>query len=184
MNNKRKAERLVRMLTDGYSGMKAVREVIELLEQWPDETQSAVADPVAWVDALKDAFFEGFASVETYNDTFLNSAEEAWATYTPPAAQPAQPAWYACKTQGGEFDVTFVATRDEAIAQVEYALADDPSLKFEDLIVNLYTGPQQRTWVGLTDEEILQGNKESWVTLQAWQSSVWWAEAKLKEKNT
>ena len=39
-------------------------------------------------------------------------------------------------------------------------------------------------WVGLTDEEILQGNKESWVTLQAWQSAVWWAEAKLKEKNT
>jgi hypothetical protein len=43
---------------------------------------------------------------------------------------------------------------------------------------------QQRTWVGLTDEEIVQGNKESWVTEQAWQSAVWWAEAKLKEKNT
>ena len=42
----------------------------------------------------------------------------------------------------------------------------------------------QRTWVGLTDEEIAQGNKESWVTEQAWQSAVWWAEAKLKEKNT
>ena len=42
----------------------------------------------------------------------------------------------------------------------------------------------QRTWVGLTDEEIEQGCKESWVTLQAWQSAVWWAEAKLKEKNT
>ena len=40
-----------------------------------------------------------------------------------------------------------------------------------------------RPWVGLTDEEILQGNKESWVTLQAWQSAVWWAEAKLREKN-
>lgn len=39
-------------------------------------------------------------------------------------------------------------------------------------------------WVGLTDEEIEQGCKESWVTLQAWQSAVWWAEAKLKEKNT
>ena len=42
----------------------------------------------------------------------------------------------------------------------------------------------QRTWVGLTDEEIEQGCKESWVTEQAWQSAVWWAEAKLKEKNT
>jgi hypothetical protein len=41
----------------------------------------------------------------------------------------------------------------------------------------------QRPWVGLTDEEIAQGNKKSWVTEQAWQSAVWWAEAKLKEKN-
>ena len=47
-----------------------------------------------------------------------------------------------------------------------------------------YTTPPKRTWVGLTDEEIAQGCKESWVTEQAWQSAVWWAEAKLKEKNT
>jgi len=44
--------------------------------------------------------------------------------------------------------------------------------------------PALRNWQGLTDEEIEQGNKESWVTEQAWQSAVWWAEAKLKEKNT
>jgi hypothetical protein len=43
---------------------------------------------------------------------------------------------------------------------------------------------QRYPWVGLTDEEIAQGLKESWVTEQAWQSAVWWAEAKLKEKNT
>ena len=41
----------------------------------------------------------------------------------------------------------------------------------------------RRPWVGLTDEEIGQGCKESWVTEQAWQSAVWWAEARLKEKN-
>ena len=45
------------------------------------------------------------------------------------------------------------------------------------------TGQPNREWVGLTDEEIAQGHKESWVTEQAWQSAVWWAEAKLKEKN-
>jgi transcription initiation factor IIE alpha subunit len=50
--------------------------------------------------------------------------------------------------------------------------------------VPLYTALPKRTWVGLTDEEIAQGLKESWVTEQAWQSAVWWAEAKLKEKNT
>ena len=43
--------------------------------------------------------------------------------------------------------------------------------------------PQKKQWVGLTDEEIAQGLKESLVTEQAWQSAVWWAEAKLKEKN-
>jgi hypothetical protein len=50
----------------------------------------------------------------------------------------------------------------------------------------LYTNPPaaQRQWVGLTDEEIEQGCKESWVTEQAWQSAVWWAEAKLRSKNT
>ena len=43
-----------------------------------------VQEPVAWEDALKDAFFEGFASVATYNDTILNSPEEAWEKYKPP----------------------------------------------------------------------------------------------------
>jgi hypothetical protein len=42
----------------------------------------------------------------------------------------------------------------------------------------------QREWQGLTDDEIQKGNRENWVTEQAWQSAVWWAEAKLKEKNT
>ena len=41
----------------------------------------------------------------------------------------------------------------------------------------------QREWVGLTDEEIEQGHKDSWVTKQAFESTVWWAEEKLKEKN-
>ena len=44
--------------------------------------------------------------------------------------------------------------------------------------------PMKRTWVGLTDDEIAQGWKESWVTEQAWQSAVWWAEDKLRNKNT
>ena len=43
---------------------------------------------------------------------------------------------------------------------------------------------QKKKWVGLTNEEIREGNKNSWVTKQAWESAVWWAEAKLKEKNS
>lgn len=41
----------------------------------------------------------------------------------------------------------------------------------------------QREWVDLTPEEIDEGNKQSWVSIQAWQSAVWWAAEKLKETN-
>jgi len=93
---------------------------------------------------------------------------------------------------------------DEAIAAIKEALAQpeqEPVAKVIDWGVEgprlqgltndwpvvgtlLYTTPPQRTWVGLTDEEIAQGCKESWVTEQAWQSAVWWAEDKLRNKNT
>ena len=51
--------------------------------------------------------------------------------------------------------------------------------------IPLYATPPtaQRTWVGLTDEEIEEGIKQSWVTEQAFQSAAWWAEDKLKQKN-
>jgi hypothetical protein len=42
---------------------------------------------------------------------------------------------------------------------------------------------KQREWVGLTDEDIAEGAKQSWVDKQAFESAVWWAEAKLKENN-
>ena len=59
----------------------------------------------------------------------------------------------------------------------------DPTGKLEGKWFPLYAAPPRREWVGLTDEEITQGNKESWVDFQAFQSAVWWAEAKLREKN-
>ena len=46
------------------------------------------------------------------------------------------------------------------------------------------TTPPKREWQGLTDEEIDEGQRQSWVDKQAFESAVWWAEAKLKEKNT
>jgi hypothetical protein len=52
-----------------------------------------------------------------------------------------------------------------------------------DYTIPLYTAPPKREWQGLTDEEIEEGAKQSWVSRSAFESSVWWAEAKLKEKN-
>ena len=48
--------------------------------------------------------------------------------------------------------------------------------------IPLYTTPQQRTWVGLTDEEIKAmdaGNTSN----ASFYAGALWAEAKLKEKN-
>jgi hypothetical protein len=47
-----------------------------------------------------------------------------------------------------------------------------------------YTQPIEKEWVGLTDEEIDEGAKQSWVSQQAFESAVWWAMEVLKEKNT
>jgi hypothetical protein len=47
----------------------------------------------------------------------------------------------------------------------------------------LYTAPQPRPWVGLTDEEIRAMCKQPWVvdTVKQWAEII---ESKLKEKNT
>lgn len=49
--------------------------------------------------------------------------------------------------------------------------------------LTLYTAPPKREWQGLTDEEIAEGARQSWVDKQAFESAVWWAESKLREKN-
>jgi hypothetical protein len=69
---------------------------------------------------------------------------------------------------------------DDVVAKIEtapYSARVRAQHLFED-------EPQQRTWVGLTDEDIERGCNSSWVNRQAFESAVWWAEAKLKEKNT
>ena len=42
----------------------------------------------------------------------------------------------------------------------------------------------KKPWKGLTDEEIEEGHKNSWITKQAFESACWWAEDKLRKKNT
>jgi hypothetical protein len=74
-----------------------------------------------------------------------------------------------------------LAKEQEPVKIIQYNCTCGRTMKFES--VHGVVAPQ-RTWVGLTDDEIAHGWKESWVTEQAFQSAVWWAEEKLKEKNT
>jgi hypothetical protein len=47
----------------------------------------------------------------------------------------------------------------------------------------LYATPPQRTWVGLTDEEIEASKPTRSNDAVVWELAVEWAEAQLKEKN-
>ena len=57
----------------------------------------------------------------------------------------------------------------------------DPSSGYSARML-VYTAPPQRTWVGLTDEEIKQGESKGELGHGFIQGALW-AEAKLKEKN-
>ena len=76
-------------------------------------------------------------------------------------------------------------TFDEWFSSVFGTIQTHQAELFKDELEALWNLAQaNRKWVGLTDEEIAQGMKGSWVTQQVFESAVWWAEAKLKEKNT
>lgn len=76
----------------------------------------------------------------------------------------------------------------EAITALREALAGQKSGIKQ--VIELYDSPDQpsqRTWVGLTDEEIDQGLLRSdyaFKTAEAWRAGVVFAMTKLKEKNT
>lgn len=78
-------------------------------------------------------------------------------------------------------DIIFRYRKETPLGNQPHMIA----LVADDTIKALRTALAQpeKEWVWLTDEEIRKGNKDSWVTRQAWESAVWWAEKKLKEKN-
>ena len=91
-----------------------------------------------------------------------------------------------------------IGDRDKAITAIKEALAQpeqEPVAWADHGVVNwiadkqfkhaslLYTTPPQRTWVGLTDEEIKQGESKEELGHGFIQGALW-AEAALKEKNT
>ena len=68
-----------------------------------------------------------------------------------------------------------------AAIQQELAMAYERLVGFQKIHAALEQ--PEREWQGLTDEEIAEGAKQSWVDKQAFESAVWWAEEKLREKN-
>ena len=77
-------------------------------------------------------------------------------------------------------------TQQEPVAWEQfYPDIGKPQIAFNAEVIG-YVAPQ-RTWVGLTDEEIDQGLLRSNHALQtagAWRDGVEWATKQLKEKNT
>ena len=94
-------------------------------------------------------------------------------------------AWQLCADECGE----------EACTELIWEGGPNPEpwgdrwMKYEEeakrliALVRKHTTPPQRTWVGLTDDEIIdRANNE--VFAEAFARGVAWTEAKLKEKNT
>ena len=74
----------------------------------------------------------------------------------------------------------------EALKQIDEAMPF-PVAKLAQASIKEALAQPQRTWVGLTDEEIDQGLLRSNHALQtagAWRDGVEWATKQLKEKNT
>ena len=117
----------------------------------------------------------------TNNDEFNASAEmmhEAIAAIKEALAQPAQEpvAWGVF--EGNLHDMFFSRKEAEYMAYLKGSPAE---------VRPLYTAPQQRPWVGLTDEGIQDCYKAAYKVVQGRRLEVTFAraiEAKLKEKNT
>ena len=75
-------------------------------------------------------------------------------------------------------------TQDEEFERVERESGWRKRQVEQSEMCSNYGGFCKKEWVGLTDAEIDQGHKDSWVTKQAFESAVWWAENKLRSKNT
>ena len=82
--------------------------------------------------------------------------------------------------------------KDEPFGYFRYDLRLDAWVQSRDSNQGaaFYTTPPQRTWVGLTDDEIQQSYRLKckefghWLDERAFLVATKWAEAKLKEKNT
>ena len=147
--------------------LEVLKQALEALEQVTKELL-AVRDELAERGARP--------TTNVFHQRLWDSSFSAYTDHAIPAAQSLRQAIAELESQKqGEP----VACKECHLKDTVYDLLGD--LKVANLKLSVRS---QRTWVGLTDEEIEEGIKQSWVTEQAFQSAAWWAEAKLKEKNS
>jgi hypothetical protein len=131
-----------------------------------------VQEPVAWMypdDYERMTNSETFCTVYSVEVGSATRGESTVALYTTPPAQPAQPAQ--------QEPVARLVWRDGVGFMLHLV---DEGRKLPEGNYDLYTSPPaQRTWVGLTKEDIVNCLGEP-----CWDDVVRKAEAKLKEKNT
>ena len=148
--------------------------MIEILKQALEALEQVTKELLAVRDELAERGARPTTNV--FHQRLWDSSFSAYTDHAIPAAQSLRQAIAELESQKqGEP----VACKECHLKDTVYDLLGD--LKVANLKLSVRS---QRTWVGLTDEEIEEGIKQSWVTEQAFQSAAWWAEAKLKEKNS
>jgi hypothetical protein len=116
-------------------------------------------DEALTLEALKYAASKGYGLRDMKIAPFTIKGNEA-------LAQPAQePVAWMVYTQDGKS--VYVTDNPTDIPEGQRALP-------------LYTAPVQRTWVGIPEEDLKQGDESFFV---AWREGARWADAYLKEKN-
>ena len=153
------------------------REMLNKLHNEMLEAQPApVQEPVAWADL--NALTEQFNSVNC-GTAYRLPGESRQPLYTSPPAQQQEPvAW----------TLLLVGEHNGIVGKAGNTFEGHPEHYRR---VDVYTAPQQRTWVGLTDEEVLSEAKRFALGLSFPFNGVTTPEmfaraieAKLKEKNT
>ena len=177
--------------------MKGVKEAItaikEALAQPEQEsTNWHVIDPTGNVVATEKDAIHGWARLGGFKPTLevlLAHHESGWRVVPAPPlpVQPDQSVAGYCKKIG-----ELIAERDRlraALAQPVQPEQEPVAWEqfHEHMAGSFYTHPPQRTWVGLTDEEIAdcaEKMEASDPTDSFWREFFRGIEAKLKEKNT
>lgn len=143
-----------------------MQQALEALEypgpSWPEARQS-----------IATALRERLAQHEALDQLIADS--QAMGAYDPP-----------CKTGascvGGKCPQCEAQPEQEPVAWMwkDGTVTADPD-RADGTWTPLYTAPQPREWVGLTEEEFSHGLQMSSNT--SWMKAAKWAEAKLREKN-